>query len=106
MVQSRAASFHGINASPAYFVQVHMVVIVFAVAAEVLASIATPAFTSELTKAEDKARLIPGVRLLLLAIELLAALAMYWGLIVLLGAIVLMKPEDVVLSNGTTGVPW
>lgn len=106
MVQSRAASFHGINASPSYFVQVHMIVIVIAITVEVLASIATPALTSELTRAEDKARLIPGIRLVFLSIELLAAAAMYWGLCVLLAGIVLMQPEDVELSTGATGVPW
>jgi len=109
MVQSRANDFHGFNASPPYFVQAHMVVIVVAMTVEVMANLATPAFISELTNVGEKARLVPYISRMFLGIESVASLAMHWGVGVLLVSLVTMRAEDVVLysgKHGTNGIPW
>lgn len=106
MLQARAASFHGLNASPSVFVQCHMIAVVMAMKTEVIAGLATPVLTGEMTKKETKGRIIPFFRRMIFGIQQLASIIIFWSLGVLLYAFVWMTPEDVVLANGTTSVPW
>jgi hypothetical protein len=104
--QSRAASFHGLNSSPPYYVQAHMIIIVVAMTVLCLTIVAVPAFTGDFTKSEAHASVIPIVRQIFVVKEALAVAVMYWAIFVVIIGTIVMKPEDVVLSSKTNGVSW
>jgi hypothetical protein len=106
MAESRADYFHGFKSEPPYFVQLHMVMMTIAMTVQIIAHLSVPAFTGELTMAEGKAQIIPGIRLIFLLIESMAACLLHWCILVVIIGIAIMRPEDVVLSSGATGLPW
>lgn len=105
MAQSRAASYHGITASPPYFIQTHMVVFVAGMTVDVLSSVATPAITSELSSSTYRG-LIPSIRRMVMIVEIIACVVTYWAMFVILVGIAVMRPEHVVLPSGKNGLPW
>jgi hypothetical protein len=106
MVHSRAVSFHGVRSSPPMFAQLHMIFICIAMLVILISTLAAPAFTSNTVFEDKAATIVPGVRRLFQNVELCANIMLFYSLGVLIFSLVMMRPEDALLANGTTGVSW